>query len=151
MSTVFDPQDASNFEGASSTAAHAAFASEFLENAVHTSMLHDGSAGGAKMDIALASLRQIVGMQQNRRGGLSASFENFGGENGSGGIEAGADKLGEKHLHKMNLRDLPLPPMALVVEKLKELKSKSADLDDSPVRVLNLSSTQTHQHRQCSP
>jgi len=126
-STVFDPQDASNFEGASSTAAHAAFASEFLENVVHkTSMLHDGSAGGAKMDIALASLRQIVSMQQNRRGGLSASFENFGGENGSGGIEAGADKLGEKHLHKMNLRDLPLPPMALVVEKLKELKNTPA-------------------------
>ncbi|KXJ89365.1 hypothetical protein Micbo1qcDRAFT_235197 [Microdochium bolleyi] len=125
VSTVFDPQDASNFEGASSTAAHAAFASIFLENEVQkTSMLHDGSASGAKMDIALASLRQIVGMQQNRRGGLSASFDNFGGESGSG--EADAASLGEKHLHKMNLRDLPLPPMALVVEKLKEMKNTPA-------------------------
>ncbi|KAI1391863.1 fungal-specific transcription factor domain-containing protein [Hypoxylon trugodes] len=105
-STVFDPEDAGDFEGNSSLAAHTAFASEFLEHAVQgTSLQQQG--GSPKIDAALSSLRRIVHMQESRR--AVSSFHEF--------------RLpGQKQSSKTTLRDLPLPPMEFVAEKLREMK-----------------------------
>ncbi|KAI1409868.1 fungal-specific transcription factor domain-containing protein [Hypoxylon sp. FL1857] len=108
-STVFDPEDAGDFEGNSSLAAHAVFASEFLEHAVQGT--HEG--GSPKIDAALSSLRQIAHMHETRR--TVSSFHEF--------------RLpGLKQPSKTNLRDLPLPPMALVAEKLREMKHGPAPM-----------------------
>ncbi|OTB04759.1 hypothetical protein M426DRAFT_320617 [Hypoxylon sp. CI-4A] len=105
-STVFDPEDAGDFEGNSSLAAHTVFASEFLENAVQgTSLRQNG--GSSKIEAALSSLRQIVNMQESRR--TVTSFHEF--------------RLpSQKQSFKTNLRDLPLPPMTLVAEQLRKMK-----------------------------
>ncbi|KAL7621644.1 hypothetical protein AAE478_008971 [Parahypoxylon ruwenzoriense] len=103
-STLFDPEDAGDFEGNSSLAAHTAFASEFLENAVQrTPLQQQGSR--SKMDAALSSLRRIVNMQESRR--AVSSFCRW---------------PGQKQSSYTSLRDLPLPPMALVANKLREMK-----------------------------
>ncbi|KAI0376995.1 fungal-specific transcription factor domain-containing protein [Hypomontagnella monticulosa] len=105
-STVFDPEDAGDFEGNSSLAAHTAFASEFLQNAVQGTPLQQ-QGGSPKIDAALSSLRQMVQIQESRR--AVSSFHEY-------------RPSGQKHASKVNLRDLPLPPMPLVAEKLREMK-----------------------------
>lgn len=87
-------------------AAHTAFASEFLENAVQSTPLQLQGVS-SKMDAALSSLRHLVNMQENRR--AVSSFHEF-------------RLQGQKQSSKATLRDLPLPPMTLVAEKLKEMK-----------------------------
>lgn len=109
-STVFDPEDAGDFEGNSSLAAHTAFASEFLQNAVQGTPLQQ-QGGSPKIDAALSSLRQMVHIQESRR--TVSSFHEF-------------RFSGQKHALKVNLRDLPLPPMPLVAEKLREMKRKNS-------------------------
>ncbi|KAI0599505.1 hypothetical protein F4775DRAFT_600063 [Biscogniauxia sp. FL1348] len=113
QSTVFDPEDAENFEGNSSLTAHTVFASEFLADAVQRTSL--GHGGDPKIDAALSSLRRIVDMQNKRHN------QRTGGDTFSGG-EDGKWLSPQKHVPKTNLKDLPLPPMALVVERLKEMK-----------------------------
>ncbi|KAI0839490.1 fungal-specific transcription factor domain-containing protein [Hypoxylon sp. FL0890] len=111
-STVFDPEDAGDFEGNSSLAAHTVFASEFLEHAVQGTPLQQ-QGGSPKIDAALSSLRQIARMHETRR--TVSSFHDF--------------RLpGLKQPCKINLRDLPLPPMALVAEKLREMKHGPAPM-----------------------
>ncbi|KAI1379263.1 fungal-specific transcription factor domain-containing protein [Hypoxylon crocopeplum] len=105
-STVFDPEDAGDFEGNSSLAAHTAFASEFLEHAVQGTPLQE-QGSSPKIDTALSSLRHIVNMQESRR--VVSSFHEF-------------RIPGQKQPPKTSLRDLPLPPMELVAEKLREMK-----------------------------
>ncbi|KAI1101885.1 fungal-specific transcription factor domain-containing protein [Jackrogersella minutella] len=105
-STIFDPEDAGDFEGNSSLAAHTAFASEFLEHAVQGTPLQEQGIS-PKIDAALSSLRHIVNMHETRR--AVSSFHEF--------------RLpGLKQPPQASLRDLPLPPMALVAEKLREMK-----------------------------
>ncbi|KAI1080113.1 hypothetical protein F5B20DRAFT_540812 [Whalleya microplaca] len=107
-STIFDPEDAENFEGNSSLAAHTAFASEFLENAVQrTSLLQQG--GSPKIDAALSSLRQIVDIQKRSR-------------RAPGGSSHESRWPNQKSVPRTPLKDLPLPPMALVIDMLKRMK-----------------------------
>jgi hypothetical protein len=82
------------FEGDLSLAAHTAFASEFLENAVeHTSLsgTHPGMSG------VVASLRQMVNMQDPQVRSHEPNFPH------------------QKPLPPGGLRELPMPPMQLVI------------------------------------
>ncbi|KAI1502061.1 hypothetical protein F5X99DRAFT_171753 [Biscogniauxia marginata] len=115
-STIFDPEDAENFEGNSSLTAHTVFASEFLADAVQRTSL--GYGGDPKIDAALSSLRQIVDMQNQRQSQRTGT----GAFTGGGVGEESRRPTGQKYLPKTNLKDLPLPPMALVVERLREMK-----------------------------
>ncbi|RYC54214.1 hypothetical protein CHU98_g11993, partial [Xylaria longipes] len=130
-STLFDPEDAETFEGNSSLAAHTAFASEFyagsitVADAVRKTTLGDGGSINPKFDAALNSLRQIINMQNRSRQRSTArvwspgpSFTNPVPEN-----ESDDDyPPNRKNFPRVNLRDLPLPPMALVREQLNEMK-----------------------------
>ncbi|KAI1841460.1 hypothetical protein JX266_012389 [Neoarthrinium moseri] len=108
-STIFDPEDAESFEGSSSLAAHAAFASELVSQAVQSNMLAAGtpySAPNPRIEAALSSLRQMVDLQTTRQG--------------MSGGEAPPQKT--IHVGRGRLRDLPMPPMDFVIEKLRDLK-----------------------------
>ncbi|KAI1343461.1 fungal-specific transcription factor domain protein [Xylariaceae sp. FL0016] len=115
---IFDPEDDDAFEGNSSMTAHTAFASEFLTNAIRRTSL-DGPGSFAaldldldlspKMETALSSLRQIVGMQREGR---------------KRRLEGAAEETrwpSQKQVPRTRLRDLPLPPMAIVAEKVREM------------------------------
>lgn len=116
--SVFDPEDDDDFEGNSSLAAHTAFASEFLENAVQGTPLQQ-QGGSPKIDAALSSLRHLVNMHESRR--AVSSFHEF--------------RLpGQRQASKTALRDLPLPPMAFVAEKLREMKR----IPSHPISLLTL-------------
>ncbi|KAI0801645.1 fungal-specific transcription factor domain protein [Xylaria sp. FL0064] len=125
-STLFDPEDAETFEGNSSLAAHTAFASEFLADAVRKTTLGDGGTINPKFDAALNSLRQIINMQNRSKQRSTAagvwspapSLTNPVPEDES---EDGGPPS-RKSFPRTNLRDLPLPPMALVREQLSELR-----------------------------
>ncbi|RYP22634.1 hypothetical protein DL767_008995 [Monosporascus sp. MG133] len=98
-------EDTEDFEGNSSLAAHTAFASEFLQNAVEqTSILGQGRS--PKIDDALSALRRIVDMQQSGKTTLPHESR----------------WLSRKISARVNLRDLSMPPMSLAVRKLKEMK-----------------------------
>ncbi|KAI0130377.1 fungal-specific transcription factor domain-containing protein [Xylariales sp. AK1849] len=114
-STVFDPEDAiESFEGNSSLAAHAVFASELVSQAVQTNMILSSTAFSSpnpRMEAALSSLRQMVTLQTSR---VVSRDE--------------APRWPSSHKHSQGhgrgrLRDLPMPPMELVIEKLRDLKS----------------------------
>ncbi|KAF7525768.1 hypothetical protein G7054_g10996 [Neopestalotiopsis clavispora] len=111
ISTVADPEDVESFEGNSSLAAHAAFASELVSRAVQTSMLGSApfSTPDPRIEAALSSLRQMVNLQTNRGGGDSTS------------VETGSQP--SRNVHRGRLRDLAMPPMEFVIEKLRALKS----------------------------
>ena len=134
-STVLGPDEDENYEGTSSLAAHTAFASEFLQNAVErTSMLGGGqgmtwgsggaSGGGSgcldfnhmspKIEDALTALRHIVDMQKTTTGGRYRPPQH--------------ESPRRNPAPRVNLGDLPMPPMSLVVEKLKESKRTSAPI-----------------------
>ncbi|KAI0425051.1 fungal-specific transcription factor domain protein [Xylaria sp. FL1042] len=125
-STLFDPEDAETFEGNSSLAAHTAFASEFLADAVRKTTLGDGGNINPKFDAALNSLRQIINMQNRSKQRSTAagvwspapSLTNPVPEDES---EDGSPPS-RKSFPRTNLRDLPLPPMALVREQLSEMR-----------------------------
>ncbi|KAH8198188.1 hypothetical protein TruAng_007669 [Truncatella angustata] len=108
--TVIDPEDVESFEGNSSLTAHAAFASELVSQAVQTSMLAATpfSAPNPRMEAALSSLRQMVNLLPSR----------------SSSNQEGPSQTDQnsKTIPRGRLRDLPMPPMEFVVEKLRELK-----------------------------
>ncbi|KAI1420453.1 fungal-specific transcription factor domain protein [Xylaria sp. FL1777] len=123
--TFFDPEDAETFEGNSSLAAHTAFASEFLADAVRKTTLGDGGSINPKFDAALNSLRQIINMQNRSRQrsttgvwpaapSLTHPLPENESEDGS--------PPSRKNFPRTNLRDLPLPPVALVREQLSEMR-----------------------------
>ncbi|KAI1258936.1 fungal-specific transcription factor domain protein [Xylariaceae sp. FL1019] len=120
--TIFDPEGSDTFEGNSSLAAHTAFASEFLADAVRKTTLRDGGAVNPKFEAALNSLRQIVDMQNKPS---RAGVWNFGDSPPDSESERESE-LGwgptQKPIGKTNLQDLPLPPMALVREQLSEMQ-----------------------------
>ncbi|TPX11345.1 uncharacterized protein E0L32_001163 [Thyridium curvatum] len=90
--------DDSTFEGNSSLSAHTAFASEFLEHAVERTPLLDLSPN---MSGALATLKQMVSMHNAGTTSQELRFPN------------------QKPLPKGGLRELPMPPMEMVVEMLR--------------------------------
>ncbi|KAK3372107.1 hypothetical protein B0H63DRAFT_401547 [Podospora didyma] len=92
----------SEFEGHSSMAAQTVFASEFLEQAVAKTSLRELNP---TMESALASLQQIVSMQ-NRTSAHESRF------------------LHAKPLPRGGIRELPMPPMHLVIALLREIKEK---------------------------
>ncbi|ORY67589.1 fungal-specific transcription factor domain-containing protein [Pseudomassariella vexata] len=111
VSTALDPEDVEPFEGGSSLTAHAAFASEFLENAVHDVTTFSG--GSDRMEAALSSLRAMVQLQKNARA--------TGGDEDPKGNHKG-NMIGRGP--GVKLKDLPMPPMDLVVEKLRLTKRR---------------------------
>ncbi|TLD18503.1 hypothetical protein PspLS_10185 [Pyricularia sp. CBS 133598] len=99
------------FEGDSSMTAHTVFASEFLHLAVGRTSLEPGHAhvmDNPSLHSALSSLQQIVHMQ--KRGSTTADIR----------------FLNQKLLPPGGLRDLPLPPLNVVVDILRELKGNNA-------------------------
>ncbi|KAI0975884.1 hypothetical protein F4678DRAFT_285799 [Xylaria arbuscula] len=128
-STLFDPEDAESFEGNSSLAAHTAFASEFLADEVRkTTLGGDGGSINPKFDAALNSLRQIVDMQDRSRQRSTAAGVWSPAPSLTNPVpaeDAAADArpaTGRKNIPRTHLRDLPLPPMALVREQLSEMR-----------------------------
>ncbi|KAI0903885.1 fungal-specific transcription factor domain protein [Ustulina deusta] len=124
-STLFDPEEAETFEGNSSLAAHTAFASEFLADAVRKTTLGDGRSINPKFDAALNSLRQIINMQDRNRqrsmAGVWSPAPGFTHPNPEDGSDDSSPPS-RKSFPRTNLRDLPLPPMALVREQLSEMR-----------------------------
>lgn len=99
------------FEGDSSMTAHTVFASEFLHLAVGRTSLEPGNAhvmDNPSLHNALSSLQQIVQMQ--KRGSTTADIR----------------FLNQKLLPPGGLRELPLPPLNVVVDILRELKGNNA-------------------------
>ncbi|KAK0612577.1 hypothetical protein B0T17DRAFT_410286 [Bombardia bombarda] len=88
------------FEGNSSMAAQTALASEFLENAVTQTHFRDLNPN---MQSALSSLKQIARMRHHKTT-HEARFAHA------------------KPLPRSGVRELPMPPMSLVIEMLREMK-----------------------------
>ncbi|KAI0196374.1 hypothetical protein F4808DRAFT_452749 [Astrocystis sublimbata] len=136
--TIFDREevgvDIESFEGNSSLAAHTAFASEFLADAVRKTTLCDGGGSqtiNAKFDAALNSLRQIVDMQ-NRHQQRSTNKVWSSGPSFTNPVPEDEDSprsSGGKSMPRTNLRDLPLPDVELVREQLH-------DMSHGPVPVM---------------
>ncbi|KAI1747205.1 hypothetical protein F4782DRAFT_447735 [Xylaria castorea] len=123
--TLFDPEDAETFEGNSSLAAHTAFASEFLADAVRKTTLGDGESINPKFDAALNTLKQIINMQNRSRQRSTAKVWSPGPSFTNPVPENESDDDGppsRKNFPRTNLQDLPLPPMALVREQLNDMK-----------------------------
>ncbi|GAP87980.1 putative fungal specific transcription factor domain-containing protein [Rosellinia necatrix] len=123
-STLFDPEDAETFEGNSSLAAHTAFASEFLADAVRKTTLGDGRNINPKFETALNSLRQIINMQNRSRqrsaGKVWSPAPGFTNPVPEDDFDDPYTRT-RKQFPRTNLRDLPLPPMALVREQLSQM------------------------------
>lgn len=94
-------EDDSAFGGDSGLTAHTAFASEFLERAVKRTSLRSPNP---KMDAALANLGQLVDMQQRSSIAHRPRFPL------------------QRPIPPGGVTKLPLPPMATVVELLKQNK-----------------------------
>ncbi|KAH9905404.1 fungal-specific transcription factor domain protein [Xylariomycetidae sp. FL2044] len=128
--SVFDAEEAgdeADFEGDSSLRAHTVFASEFLADAVQRTSLH--SSGQAKIQAALSSLRAIVDRQKRRETEKkTSSADGIAPRWVPSGLigEPGPGLALPKRV--VRLRDLPLPPQALVIEKLRELRHGPAPI-----------------------
>lgn len=119
-STVFEPDDSETFEGSTSLAAHAAFASDFVASASIAVAPFSGS--NPRMEAALSSLKQMVELQNSRTGPGSTTRSYFDGPHASAAAGHG------KHHHRgakgpVRLKDLPMPPMELVISELRQLQS----------------------------
>lgn len=94
----------SAFEGESSLAAHTAFASEFLEQAVGRSSSMTGITLNPSMEAALSSLQQIVGMQHRQSSSHVVRFPH------------------QKPFPRGGFKELPMPPLQIVVALLRAIK-----------------------------
>ncbi|KAK3337810.1 hypothetical protein B0T19DRAFT_438446 [Cercophora scortea] len=92
------------FEGTSSMAAQTAFASEFLENVVTQTPLRELSPS---MQSALSSLKQMVSIQ-NRKRTHESRFQHA------------------KAVPPGGFRELPMPPLQVVISLLREIKGDVA-------------------------
>ncbi|KAK7946291.1 uncharacterized protein PG986_010612 [Apiospora aurea] len=116
-STVFEPDDSETFEGSTSLAAHAAFASDFVATASIAVAPFSGS--NPRMEAALSSLKQMVELQNSRTGpGSTTSY--FDGTAARTTAAGGKHRSGKGYVR---LKDLPIPPMELVISELRELQS----------------------------
>lgn len=96
----------SAFEGSSSLSAHGVYASAFLESAVSKSSPQVLSS--PKINAALASLKQIVGIQNQRRE-VDSQGTQLPTKNARRGV-------------KCDIRDLEMPPLQLVLRVLRLVK-----------------------------
>lgn len=116
-STVFEPDDSETFEGSTSLAAHAAFASDFVASASIAVAPFSGS--NPRMEAALSSLKQMVELQNSRTGpGSTTSY--FDGTNSAAAASHGKHRTAKGYVR---LKDLPMPPMELVISELRQLQS----------------------------
>ncbi|KAK6856612.1 hypothetical protein PG995_006799 [Apiospora arundinis] len=119
-STVFEPDDSETFEGSTSLAAHAAFASDFVASASIAVAPFSGS--NPRMEAALSSLKQMVELQNSRTGpGSTTSY--FDGTTTAGSGGSGSHTKHRSGKGYVRLKDLPMPPMELVISELRELQS----------------------------
>lgn len=102
--STLDEETTQEFEGNSSMTAHAAFASEFLEQAVTNTSL--GRPFNPDIQNALASLQQMVYMQNRKDASHESRF------------------VHQKPVPKGGLSQLPLPPTNIVLALLREIKSQ---------------------------
>ncbi|CAI7626085.1 unnamed protein product [Penicillium glandicola] len=104
--TLEQHDSSSGFEGSSSLTAHGAYASAFLESAVSQSSPQVLSS--PKINAALSSLKQLVGIQNQRREadlqGSQLSTKNA--------------RLGVRR----DIRDLEMPPLPLVLDILRRIQ-----------------------------
>ncbi|OJJ48964.1 hypothetical protein ASPZODRAFT_60720 [Penicilliopsis zonata CBS 506.65] len=98
--TLDQHEPSSPFEGNSSLAAHSAYASQFLETAVSSSLRETSP----KMKAALSTLRQLVSMQAHPQLHSGVRFPN------------------QKPLPEAGVRDLSMPPMEATVKLLRQIK-----------------------------
>lgn len=123
-----DQVDLSAFEGNSSLTAHTQFASQFLEHAVERTALNPSMAA------ALSSLKQIVGLSQQRSSSsaippLSSNTTQTPSSPTSaphkppqaGGPSPAIRFANQRIIPRGGLRDLPMPPATTVVSVLREI------------------------------
>lgn len=116
-SVINDPEAAETFEGPSSLAAHAAFASDFAASAAEAAVT-PFSGPDARMDSALSSLRQMVNLLRSSRGSGGG-----GGDEGSPAAAPASQHPSQYAHYRGRLRDLPMPPVDRVTARLRALKS----------------------------
>ncbi|KAJ5451529.1 transcriptional regulator family: Fungal Specific TF [Penicillium cf. griseofulvum] len=103
--TLEQHDSSAGFEGSSSLTAHGAYASAFLESAV--SKFSPQVLSSPKISAALSSLKQLVGIQNQRR------------ETDSQGIQPTKNaRLGVRR----DIRDLEMPPLQLVLDLLRKVQ-----------------------------
>ncbi|KAJ5165470.1 uncharacterized protein N7500_007300 [Penicillium coprophilum] len=103
--TLDQHDSSSGFEGSSSLTAHGAYASAFLESAVSKSSPQVLSS--PKINAALSSLKQLVGIQNQRR---EADMQ-------------GIRPTKNARLRvKYDIRDLEMPPLPLVLDMLRKIQ-----------------------------
>ncbi|KAJ5708899.1 transcriptional regulator family: Fungal Specific TF [Penicillium malachiteum] len=107
-SAIEQHDPSSGFEGNSSLSAHSLYARDFLESAVSHSTPEVLSS--PKINEALFSLRQIVKMQNKRRGADSSSQR------------AQFSNQGSKQGDRCDIRELELPPLSVVLMVLRKVK-----------------------------
>jgi hypothetical protein len=113
--TLEQHDSSSGFEGSSSLAAQSAYASAFLESAVSTSSPQVLSS--PKISAALSSLKQLVGIQNQRRGTDS-----------QGSQPTKNARLGVRR----DIRDLEMPPLPLVLDLLRKVQGTVHSKEISP-------------------
>ncbi|KAJ6185489.1 hypothetical protein N7519_006790 [Penicillium mononematosum] len=106
--TIEQHDSNSAFEGSSSLTAHGAYASAFLESAVSKSSPQVLSS--PKINAALASLKQLVGIQSQRR---EADLQ-------GGQLPMKNARLGVRR----DIRDLEMPPLSVVLDVLRKVQEK---------------------------
>ncbi|KAI1818659.1 fungal-specific transcription factor domain protein [Poronia punctata] len=121
--TLFEPEDVETFEGNSSLTAHTAFASEFLADAVRKTT-GDGVAVNPKFDAALNSLRQLISIQEGSRKRSTSQVWAPRSQltNPTPEGDDSATSTRNKAPSRTALKDLPLPPMALVRDQLSNMR-----------------------------
>ncbi|KAK7973848.1 subtilisin-like serine protease [Apiospora arundinis] len=120
-STVFEPDDSETFEGSTSLAAHAAFASDFVASASIAVAPFSGS--NPRMEAALSSLKQMVELQNSRTGPGSTTSYFDGTTTAGSGSNSSSHTKHRSGKGYVRLKDLPMPPMELVISELRELQS----------------------------
>ncbi|KAI9163713.1 transcriptional regulatory protein [Paramyrothecium foliicola] len=109
--------DESAFGGDSAISAHTAFASEFLQRAVHKTPMPEVDP---KMEAALANLSQLVEMQRHRS------------------ISHGPRFPLQRSVPPGGLSQLPMPPMAAVVAALKQVKAAPSAMFTAVISLVSI-------------
>ncbi|OQE02169.1 hypothetical protein PENVUL_c040G05964 [Penicillium vulpinum] len=104
--TLEQHDSSSGFEGSSSLTAHGAYASAFLESAVSKGSPQVLSS--PKINAALSSLKQLVGIQNQRRE-ADLQGSQFPTKNARLGV-------------RRDIRDLEMPPLSLVLDLLRKIQ-----------------------------
>ncbi|KOS37941.1 hypothetical protein ACN38_g11255 [Penicillium nordicum] len=120
--TLEEHDSSAGFEGSSSLTAHGAYASAFLESAVSQSSPQVLSS--PKITAALSSLKQLVGIQNQRR---EADLQ------GNQPLTNNA-RLGVRR----DIRDLEMPPLPVALEILRKIQEKPSAMFGGYVPFLSV-------------